>query len=120
MNPLLLFILPLKPSISVSIWFNVCTPLRCSHCSRVTLPYRIAAEAVHLGQDLVERLLLLVVAALGPATRPGPALCHGVNLVDEDDARTVLLGLWWPQEPRTKNQEPRMSSQKWHKGKFFF
>ena len=48
------------------------------------------AEAVHLDQQLVERLLALVVAA----AQAGAALAaDGVDLVDEDDARAVLLGL---------------------------
>ena len=48
------------------------------------------AEAVHLDQQLVERLLALVVAA----AQAGAALAADrVDLVDEDDARAVLLGL---------------------------
>ena len=48
------------------------------------------AEAVHLDQQLVQRLLALVVAA----AQAGAALAaDGVDLVDEDDARAVLLGL---------------------------
>ena len=48
------------------------------------------AEAVHLDQQLVERLLALVVAA----AQTGAALAADrVDLVDEDDARAVLLGL---------------------------
>ena len=47
-------------------------------------------EAVHLDQDLVERLLALVVTA----AHAGAALAaDGVDLVDEDDAGCVLLGL---------------------------
>ena len=47
-------------------------------------------EAVHLDQQLVERLLALVVAA----AEAGAALAADrVDLVDEDDARGVLLGL---------------------------
>ena len=50
----------------------------------------VGVEAVHLHQDLVQRLLALVVAA----AQPGAALAaHGVDLVDEDDARRVALGL---------------------------
>ena len=47
-------------------------------------------EAVHLDEQLVERLLALVVAAAqaGAAVTP-----DGVDLVHEDDARRVLLGL---------------------------
>ena len=47
-------------------------------------------EAVHLDEQLVERLLALVVAA----THAGAAVASdGVDLVDEDDGRSVLLGL---------------------------
>ena len=48
-------------------------------------------EAVHLGQDLVQRLLALVVAADRAAAPAGPA--DGVQLVDEDDRRRGLAGL---------------------------
>ncbi len=51
-----------------------------------------ALEAIHLGQDLVERLLALVV---GAGDRDG-ALARApdrVELVDEDDRRRGLLGL---------------------------
>jgi hypothetical protein len=48
-------------------------------------------EAVHLGQDLVQRLLALVVAA---HRVPAPARsADGVELVDEDDRRGRLAGL---------------------------
>ena len=51
---------------------------------------RVGVEAVHLDQDLVEGLLALVVAA----TEAGAALAADrVDLVDEDDARRVALGL---------------------------
>ena len=47
-------------------------------------------EAVHLDEQLVQRLLALVV----PAAQAGAALAADrVDLVDEDDARGVLLGL---------------------------
>jgi hypothetical protein len=47
-------------------------------------------EAVHLHQQLVERLLALVVAA----AHAGAAVpADGVDLVDEDDAGAVLLRL---------------------------
>ena len=47
-------------------------------------------EAVHLDQELVERLLPLVVAA----AEPGAAMpADRVDLVDEDDAGRVLLAL---------------------------
>src|SRR5690606_22829403 len=47
-------------------------------------------EAVHLHQQLVEGLLTLVVTA----TQTGATVAtHGVDLVDEDDAGRMLLGL---------------------------
>src|SRR4030095_17115176 len=49
-------------------------------------------EAVHLGQELVERLLALVVTPDEPGA-PGPRLAYGVQLVDEDDAGGLVLGL---------------------------
>ena len=50
----------------------------------------VGVEAVHLDEDLVEGLLALVVAA----TEAGAALAADrVDLVDEDDARRVALGL---------------------------
>ena len=50
----------------------------------------VRVEAVHLDQDLVEGLLALVVRA----AEAGAALAaDGVDLVDEDDARRVALGL---------------------------
>ena len=50
----------------------------------------VALEAVHLHQQLVERLLALVVAA---AEARAAVAADGVDLVDEDDARRVLLRL---------------------------
>ena len=51
---------------------------------------RAAVEPVHLDQDLVERLLALVVTA----AEPGAALATDrVDLIDEDDARRAFLGL---------------------------
>ena len=50
----------------------------------------VRVEAVHLDEELVERLLALVVAA----AEAGAALAaDGVDLVDEDDAGGVLLAL---------------------------
>ena len=50
----------------------------------------VRVEAVHLDEDLVEGLLALVVAA----AEAGAALAADrVDLVDEDDARRVALGL---------------------------
>ena len=50
----------------------------------------IGLEAVHLDQQLVQRLLALVVAA---AEARAAVAADGVDLVDEDDAGRVLLGL---------------------------
>ena len=51
---------------------------------------RVRVEAVHLDEDLVEGLLALVVRA----AEAGAALATDrVDLVDEDDARRVALGL---------------------------
>ncbi len=50
----------------------------------------VRVEAVHLDEELVERLLALVVAA----AEAGAALAaDGVDLVDEDEAGGVLLAL---------------------------
>ena len=50
----------------------------------------VRLEAVHLHEQLIERLLALVV----PAAETGAAMAsHRVDLVDEDDARGVLLAL---------------------------
>ena len=51
----------------------------------------VGAEAVHLSQQGVQRVLAFVVAAHGGVLRAGTA--HGIDLVDEDDARTLGLGL---------------------------
>src|SRR5207247_11098342 len=47
-------------------------------------------EAVHLDEQLVERLLALVVPA---AEARAAVTADGVDFVDEDDARRVLLAL---------------------------
>mmetsp|Transcript_42820 Transcript_42820/g.102057 ORF Transcript_42820/g.102057 Transcript_42820/m.102057 type:complete len:209 (-) Transcript_42820:1220-1846(-) len=50
----------------------------------------VAFKAIHLSEDLVQGLLALVIAA----SHAGAALsADGVELVDEDDARRLLLGL---------------------------
>ena len=50
---------------------------------------RQAEEGIHLRQELVERLFAFVVAS----TDAGTALAaDGINFVDEDQARAVLLG----------------------------
>mmetsp|Transcript_59564 Transcript_59564/g.122044 ORF Transcript_59564/g.122044 Transcript_59564/m.122044 type:complete len:238 (-) Transcript_59564:720-1433(-) len=51
---------------------------------------RVALEAVHFGEDLVECLLTLVVAA---GDSGATLAADRVDLVDEDDAGRVLLGL---------------------------
>ncbi len=50
----------------------------------------IGLEAVHLDQQLVERLFALVIAAAETGTTMA---ADGVDFVDEDDAGRVLLGL---------------------------
>ena len=50
-----------------------------------------AVKAVHLDQDLVERVLALVVSAHGCAL-PGARLADRVQLIDEDDARGFAFG----------------------------
>src|SRR5881409_608716 len=50
-------------------------------------------EAVHLGQELVQGLLALVVAPDEPGAA-GPRLSDRVERVDEDDARRLVLGLF--------------------------
>src|SRR5690606_26396179 len=50
----------------------------------------VALEAVHLDEQLVERLLALVVTA---AEACATVTTDRVDLVDEDDARRVLLAL---------------------------
>ena len=50
----------------------------------------VELEAVHLDEELIERLLALVVAA---AETGAPVPADGVDLVDEDDARRALLAL---------------------------
>ena len=50
----------------------------------------VDVEAVHLDEQLVERLLALVVAA---AETGAAVATDGVDLVDEDDGRRRLLGL---------------------------
>ncbi len=50
----------------------------------------VGLEAVHLDQQLVERLLALVVTAAQAGAAMAP---DGVDLIDKDDARRVLLAL---------------------------
>ena len=52
---------------------------------------RVGVKAVHLNQDLVERLFALIVAA----TQSSATLAaDGIDLVNKDDARTLALGLF--------------------------
>src|SRR5919199_2237746 len=53
--------------------------------STITPP--LAGEAIHLGEDLVQGLLLL---ARSPDRRLAAGAAYGVKLVDEDDRRGVL------------------------------
>ena len=51
----------------------------------------ICAEAVHLNQQLVQRLLALIM----PAAHAGAAMtADRVDLIDEDDRRRILFGLF--------------------------
>ena len=50
----------------------------------------VVIEAIHLGQQLIERLLTLVVAAKTAAIA---LLTDGIDLVDKHDARGLFLGL---------------------------
>ena len=50
----------------------------------------VVIKAVHLGQQLVERLLALVVATKAAAIA---LLADGIDLIDKDDARGLFLGL---------------------------
>ena len=47
-------------------------------------------EAIHLGQQLIERLLALVVAAKAAAIA---LLTDGIDLIDKDDTRSFLICL---------------------------
>src|SRR5262249_20304006 len=50
----------------------------------------VRLEAVHFNEQLIERLLAFVVAAAEPCAA---VTSNGVDLVDEHDARCVLLAL---------------------------
>jgi hypothetical protein len=54
---------------------------------------RVGLEAVHLREDLVQRLLALVVGARAEARPAGARAADRVELVDEDDRGRGLLGL---------------------------
>ena len=52
---------------------------------------QIGLEAVHFHQHLIQGLLALIIAA----AQTGATLAtYGVNLVDKDDARGVLFGVF--------------------------
>ena len=50
----------------------------------------VVIEAVHLGQQLVERLLALIIAAKAAAVT---LFADGIDLVDKHDTRGLFLGL---------------------------
>ena len=50
----------------------------------------IGAEAVHLGEELVQRILTLIVAPEVVVATTGTA--HRIDFVDEDDTGGLLLG----------------------------
>lgn len=51
---------------------------------------RVALKAIHLSQQLVDGLLALIIAT----TQAGATLtADGINLINEDDARGLSLGL---------------------------
>ena len=50
----------------------------------------IALETVHFGEQLVEGLLPLIISTTEAST---PLASNGIDLIDEDDAGGVLLGL---------------------------
>src|SRR5688572_21296166 len=49
-----------------------------------------AVEAVHLNQDLIERLLALIMTT---AQTGSTLAANSINLINEDDTRRVALGL---------------------------
>ena len=60
-------------------------------CSRQNDDAGVAVEAVHLRQELVERLLPLVISA--DVASAAALLSDGVDFVDKDDTGGLLLGL---------------------------
>ena len=82
--------------------------------TRMTPSLRL--EAVHLDEQLVQRLLALVVAA---AEAGAAVTADGVDLVDEDDAGRVLLALLeqvaharWRRRRRTSRRSPSRRSRR--------
>ena len=51
----------------------------------------IRTEAVHFGQELVQRILAFVIATEGGILTASTA--NGINLIDENNTRGFLLGL---------------------------
>ena len=51
----------------------------------------VGAKAVHLCKQLIQRVFALVIGR--KASVFGTGASHGVNLVDEDDAGSLFLGL---------------------------
>jgi hypothetical protein len=68
-------------------WIEDLRPI--GRCKQYNALARI--KAVELDEQLIERLLLLVVSATEGANAPGPS--HSVELVDEDEAGLGLAGL---------------------------
>jgi hypothetical protein len=66
---------------SVARWRSFCAPVEISWKTDALA----RVEAVHLGQQLVQRLLALLMCA---ERRRDPHLAEGVEFVDEDDARS--------------------------------
>jgi hypothetical protein len=50
----------------------------------------VALETIHLNEELVERLLTLIVTTTHASTT---VTTYGIDLIDEDDTRSVLLTL---------------------------
>ena len=88
----------------VQLWqtnLNLSVETTCTHqrliqnvgtvCSRQNYHPSIGLEAVHLGKQLVERILTLIVAR--EACILTSCTTYRINLVDKDDARSLLLCL---------------------------
>ena len=67
-------------------WVEHVSPVGCRQDNHVC----ISLKAVHLYQNLVQRLLALVVTAAHARATLAP---HSVNLINEDNGRRILLGL---------------------------
>ena len=51
----------------------------------------VGAESIHLRQQLIEGVFALVIGAHAGILAPGTA--HGIDLIDEHNARTLVFGL---------------------------